>query len=258
MIELIKSIDDLSRQKWDVLIPTMGALHGGHQSLINLGKNFGQKIIVSIFVNPLQFNNESDLATYPRNLEQDLLLAQESGATAVFAPAESDIYPGNIQKIDAGSVGNIFEGQSRPGHFTGVLTVVKRLFDLAQPKHAIFGEKDFQQLFLIKKMVNDLNLPINIVAAPTIRDSNNLAMSSRNIHLSMEDKKVAQVIYQALTQNKIEEARKLLKNKDGFLLDYLEEIDEQSFGPATAETRNKRRIINQVRLIDNMAMGSKQ
>ena len=262
MIEVIKSVDDLARQKWDVLVPTMGALHAGHQSLIKLGKNLGEKVIVSIFVNPLQFENKSDLESYPKTFEQDLQFAKEAGATAVFTPSESDIYPGQIEKIEAGSVGDIFEGKSRPGHFTGVLTVVKRLFDLVNPRHAVFGEKDFQQLFLIKKMVNDLKLPVNVVAAPTIRDSSNLALSSRNSRLSVEDKKVAQVMYQALTQNNIEDARALMKKVDGFSLDYLELIDEQSFTLATPDTKNKRLIIagwvNQVRLIDNMAMGSKR
>ena len=262
MIEVIKSPADLARQKWDVLVPTMGALHAGHQSLIKLGKDLGEKVIVSIFVNPLQFENKSDLESYPKTFEQDLQFAKEAGATAVFTPSELDIYPGQIEKIEAGSIGDIFEGKSRPGHFTGVLTVVKRLFDLVQPKHAVFGEKDYQQLFLIKKMVNDLKLPVNVVAAPTIRDSSNLALSSRNSRLSVEDKKVAQVMYQALTQNNIEDARALMKKVDGFSLDYLELIDEQSFTLATPDTKNKRLIIagwvNQVRLIDNMAMGSKR
>ena len=262
MIEVIKSVDDLARQKWDVLVPTMGALHAGHKSLIKLGKNLGEKVLVSIFVNPLQFESKSDLESYPKNFEQDLQFAEEAGASAVFTPSESEIYPGQIEKIEAGSVGDIFEGKSRPGHFSGVLTVVKRLFDLVKPQHAVFGEKDFQQLFLIKKMVNDLKLPINIVAAPTIRDSSNLALSSRNSRLSLEDKKVAQVIYQALTQSSIDEARELLKKVDGFSLDYLELIDEQSFTLATPDSKNKRLIIagwvNQVRLIDNMAMGSKR
>jgi pantoate--beta-alanine ligase len=262
MIEVIKSVDGLARQKWDVLVPTMGALHAGHQSLIKLGKNLGEKVIVSIFVNPLQFENKSDLESYPKSFEQDLQFAKEAGATAVFTPSESDIYPGQFEKIEAGSIGDIFEGKSRPGHFSGVLTVVKRLFDLVNPRHAVFGEKDFQQLFLINKMVNDLKLPVNIVAAPTIRDSSNLALSSRNSRLSVEGKKVAQVIYQALTQNDIEDARALMKKVDGFSLDYLELIDEQSFTLATPDTKNKRLIIagwvNQVRLIDNMAMGSKR
>jgi pantoate--beta-alanine ligase len=262
MIEVIKSVEDLARQKWDVLVPTMGALHAGHQSLIKLGKTLGEKVIVSIFINPLQFENKSDLESYPKSLDQDLHLAEESGAGGVFTPSVLDIYPGQIEKIEAGAVGDIFEGKSRPGHFSGVLTVVKRLFDLVKPTHAVFGEKDFQQLFLIKKMVNDLNLPVNVVAAPTIRDIDNLALSSRNTRLSIEDKKVAQVIYQALTQKNVVQAREYLKKVDGFSLDYLEAIDEQSFNLASADTKNKRLIIagwvNQVRLIDNMAVESKQ
>ena len=206
MTLLIKSIDDLARQKFDVFVPTMGALHAGHQSLIKLARQKSDRVLVSIFINPLQFENKSDLESYPKSLEQDLQIAEEAGATSVFIPSVSDIYPGQIEKIKAGSVGDIFEGKSRPGHFSGVLTVVKRLFDLVKPQHAVFGEKDFQQLFLIKKMVNELNLPVNIVAAPTIRDSSNLALSSRNSRLSVEDKKVAQVIYQALIQSSIDEA----------------------------------------------------
>jgi pantoate--beta-alanine ligase len=262
MIEVIKSVEDLARQKWDVLVPTMGALHAGHQSLIKLGKTLGEKVIVSIFINPLQFENKLDLESYPKSLEQDLHLAEESGASAVFTPSVLDIYPGQIEKIEAGAVGDIFEGKSRPGHFSGVLTVVKRLFDLVKPTHAVFGEKDFQQLFLIKKMVNDFNLPVNVVAASTIRDSDNLALSSRNARLSVEDKKVAQVIYQALNQINLVQAKEYLKNVDGFSLDYLEAIDEQSFNLASADTRNKRLIIagwvNKVRLIDNMPMESKR
>ena len=172
MIEVIKSVDDLSRQKWDVLVPTMGALHAGHQSLIKLGKKLGEKVIVSIFVNPLQFENKADLENYPKSFDQDLQMAQEAGATAIFSPSESDIYPAQIEKIEAGSVGDIFEGKSRPGHFSGVLTVVKRLFDLVNPKHAVFGEKDFQQLTLIKSMKSD----VQIIGAPTVRDADGLAL----------------------------------------------------------------------------------
>jgi len=153
MIDLLKSVDDLARQKYDVLVPTMGALHAGHQSLIKLAKSKSDQVLVSIFVNPLQFENKDDLANYPKSLERDLELAKAAGATAVFAPSESVIYPGDIEKISAGPIGDLYEGEARPGHFSGVLTVVKRLFDLVKPKAAVFGEKDFQQLFLIKQMV---------------------------------------------------------------------------------------------------------
>jgi len=169
MIEVLKSADDLARQKWDVLVPTMGALHAGHQSLIELAKNYGKSIVVSIFVNPLQFESTTDLNTYPKTIESDLQMAKDAGARAVFVPSEKEIYPGEIKRIDAGVVGGLYEGAARSGHFSGVLTVVKRLFDLVKPKHAIFGEKDFQQLFLIREMVKKLQIPINIVSAPTVR-----------------------------------------------------------------------------------------
>ena len=148
MTLLIKTVDDLARQKYDLFVPTMGALHPGHQSLIKLAREKSERVLVSIFVNPLQFENQDDLAKYPKTLDTDLNLAEAAGATAVFAPSYADIYPGEISKIDAGAIGDLYEGASRTGHFSGVLTVVKRLFDLTKPKIAIFGEKDFQQLFL--------------------------------------------------------------------------------------------------------------
>jgi pantoate--beta-alanine ligase len=259
MIEVIKSADDLARQKWDVLVPTMGALHVGHQSLINIAKAKGEKVLVSIFVNPLQFENKEDLVNYPKTLEQDMNIAEAAGAAAIFAPDEATIYPGGIEKISAGEIGDLYEGASRPGHFTGVLTVVKRLFDLVKPKAAVFGEKDFQQLFLIKKMVSQLNLPIEIISAPTIREKNGLAISSRNIRLDKSGEKIAEVIYKALNQPIIEQMKDEVSKEPGFELDYLEVIDEVTFEKAKSDTQNKRVIIagwvNHLRLIDNMPMG---
>jgi pantoate--beta-alanine ligase len=260
MIELIKSTDDLARQKFDVFVPTMGALHAGHQSLIKLGKEKGDRVLVSIFVNPLQFENKDDLAKYPKTLEADLKLAEAAGATAVFAPSFEDVYPGEITKIEAGAIGDLYEGASRAGHFSGMLTVVKRLFDLVQPKIAIFGEKDFQQLFLIKQMVKELNLAIAIIAAPIIRESDGLAMSSRNVRLDDAGRKSALIISKSLNENSIMEMQKVLATEPGFTLDYLEIIDEETFLPATSDTKNKRAIIagwvNGVRLLDNKRMGS--
>jgi pantoate--beta-alanine ligase len=262
MIEVIKSADDLARQKWDVLVPTMGALHVGHQSLIKIAKTKGEKVLVSIFVNPLQFENNEDLVNYPKTLEQDMKIAEAAGATAIFMPDEDTIYPGEIEKISAGEIGNLFEGASRPGHFTGVLTVVKRLFDLVKPKAAVFGEKDFQQLFLINQMVGQLKLPIEIIAAPTIREKNGLAVSSRNIRLDKNGEKIAVVIYNALSQPTIEQMRSELLKVPGFKLDYLEVIDEKTFQNVKPDTQNKRVIIagwvNQLRLIDNMPVGMRQ
>ena len=262
MIEVIKSVDDLARQKWDVLVPTMGALHVGHQSLIKIAKTKGEKVLVSIFVNPLQFENNEDLVNYPKTLEQDINIAEAAGATAIFVPNEQTIYPGKIEKISAGEIGNIFEGASRPEHFTGVLTVVKRLFDLVKPKVAVFGEKDFQQLFLINQMVGKLKLPIEIISVPTIREKNGLAISSRNIRLDKNGEKIAEVIYRALSQPTIEQMRSEISKEPGFKLDYLEVIDETTFEMAKPDTKNKRAIIagwvNQLRLIDNIPMGMRQ
>jgi pantoate--beta-alanine ligase len=260
MIELIKSVDDLARQKFDVFVPTMGALHAGHQSLIKLGKEKGDRVLVSIFVNPLQFENPDDLAKYPKTLDADLKLAEAAGATAVFAPSYEDVYPGEITKIEAGAIGNLYEGASRSGHFSGMLTVVKRLFDLVQPKIVIFGEKDFQQLFLIKQMVKEFNLPIEIIAAPIIRESDGLAMSSRNVRLDEAGRKSSLIISKSLNENSITEMQKALASEPGFILDYLEIIDEESFLPATSDSKNRRAIIagwvNGVRLLDNKRMGA--
>ena len=262
MIEVIKSVDDLTRQKWDVLVPTMGALHVGHQSLIKIAKTKGEKVLVSIFVNPLQFENNEDLVNYPKTLEQDINIAEAAGAPAIFVPNEQTIYPGKIEKISAGEIGNIFEGASRPEHFTGVLTVVKRLFDLVKPKAAVFGEKDFQQLFLINQMVGKLKLPIEIISVPTIREKNGLAISSRNIRLDKNGEKIAEVIYRALSQPTIEQMRSEISKEPGFKLDYLEVIDETTFEMAKPDAKNKRAIIagwvNQLRLIDNIPMGMRQ
>jgi pantoate--beta-alanine ligase len=262
MIEVIKSVDDLARQKWDVLVPTMGALHVGHQSLIKIAKTKGEKVLVSIFVNPLQFESNDDLVNYPKTLEQDINIAEAAGATAIFVPNEQTIYPGKIEKISAGEIGNIFEGASRPEHFTGVLTVVKRLFDLVKPKAAVFGEKDFQQLFLINQMVAKLKLPIEIISVPTIRERNGLAISSRNIRLDKNGEKIAEVIYRALSQPMIEQMRSEISKEPGFKLDYLEVIDETTFEMAETDTKNKREIIagwvNQLRVIENIPMGMRQ
>ena len=260
MIELINSEQDLARQKFEVLVPTMGALHAGHQSLIKLGKTLSDSVLTTVFVNPLQFESKDDLAKYPKTLDHDLKLAEQAGATAVFAPTVEVVYPTQITKISAGAVGDLYEGSSRAGHFAGVLTVVKRLFDLTKPKYAIFGEKDFQQLYLIKEMVQRLALPIEIVAAPIIREPDGLAMSSRNVRLTEADRRSALVISKALQQSNLEEMHKVLATEPGFKLDYLAEIDEQNFGPAGSDTQYRRAIIagwvNGVRLLDNKRMGS--
>jgi pantoate--beta-alanine ligase len=162
----------------------MGALHKGHQQLIREANRLSENTLVSVFINPLQFDSATDLEKYPRTHEGDCLLSEEAGAKFIWFPSYQELYPSDPQIISAGEIGKRFEGASRPGHFDGMLTVVKRYFDLINPEYAIFGEKDWQQLCLIRKMVKDQNLSLNIVAVPTVRESSGLALSSRNSRLS--------------------------------------------------------------------------
>ena len=246
-------------------VPTMGALHAGHQSLIELARSYSDEVIVSVFVNPLQFEDKDDLAKYPRTPERDEQLAKEAGATFLWRPEVIDIYPGDELNLSAGELGTRFEGASRPGHFDGVLTVVNRLFDLVKPNVAIFGEKDFQQLFLIKQMAAKLHPEIEIVAAPTVREVSGLAMSSRNVRLSEDGRvaaaSIARVLNQAATEDSLSAIKRALSKVEAepsFKLDYVEVIDEETFELATDETAKPRAIIagwiDGIRLIDNMAM----
>jgi pantoate--beta-alanine ligase len=238
-------------------VPTMGALHAGHESLIKLAKQRCEEVVVSIFINPLQFENKDDLAKYPRTPEEDVVRAEKAGATFIWQPTLEEIYPGDPHIISAGPIGELYEGVHRFGHFDGVLTVVKRLFDLVNPDIAYFGEKDFQQLFLIKRMVKDLELQIEIVPAPTVRDEDGLALSSRNIRLNPEARKAALVISKALREggHNREVIQKILASESKFILDYAEVIDADTFEIANANTSNKRTIIagwvDGVRLLDN-------
>jgi pantoate--beta-alanine ligase len=245
----------------------MGALHAGHQSLIAKARELCDEVVVSVFVNPLQFEDKDDLAKYPRTPERDAELAQEAGATVLWTPDYETIYPSEIKKLSAGELGNKFEGVHRPGHFDGVLTVVNRLFELVKPRYALFGEKDFQQLFLITKMAAELHSAVEIVPAPTIREASGLAMSSRNVRLNDEARLAADVISRVLrtasNKDSVERALTTLQEisrEPLFTLDYAEIIDEETFEIATDLTEKKRAIIagwiNGVRLIDNMAMKS--
>jgi pantoate--beta-alanine ligase len=236
-------------------VPTMGALHAGHASLFSLAKNYSVNVVASIFVNPLQFENEQDLALYPRTPDIDFEIAAASGVTHLWLPKYQDIYPEGFTKLKAGPIGDIYEGASRPGHFDGVITVVRRFFDLLKPKCAIFGEKDFQQLFLIKKIAEE----VDIVAAPTFREPDGVAASSRNSRLTDEGRKAATVIFRALqSSSSVEELRQQLALEPLFQLDYADFIDELDFTHAHSGTEHVRAIvagwINGVRLIDNMRM----
>lgn len=243
-------------------VPTMGALHAGHASLFKLAKSKSDFVVASIFVNPLQFDDAQDLENYPRTPERDAEIAAYSGVTHLWLPKEEEIYPSEVKKISAGELGNVYEGANRAGHFDGVVTVVSRLFELLKPESAIFGEKDFQQLTIIRAIEKG----VQIIAAPTARETDGLALSSRNVRLDKESRAAASVIYQGLiaakTSINVQEARSQMRivcaTQPLFKLDYAEVVDEQDFSIATDSTLNPRAIIagwlNGVRLIDNMQM----
>lgn len=184
------------------LVPTMGALHAGHISLVKEAKKNCDICVVSIFVNPTQFNNSEDLIKYPRTLERDAALLAEVGADIVFTPSVEEIYPEPDTRIfDFGTLDKVMEGEHRPGHFNGVAQVVSRLFAIVNPDKAYFGEKDFQQLAIIREMVKQLALNIEIVAMPILREASGLALSSRNERLSAEEKNIATNIYRVLSES---------------------------------------------------------
>jgi len=250
-------------------VPTMGALHQGHRSLIKLARSVGEVVAVSIFVNPLQFGPGEDYARYPRPLEDDLEVCEAEGVDVVLVPSVTDLYPpGRQVTLDAGALGSGLEGQSRPGHFNGVLTVVLKLFNIIRPEMAIFGEKDAQQLACIQRMVADLNIPVEIVAAPIVREPDGLAISSRNVFLTATERAVARSISAALekaaTQNSVPSARaaayEVLDRAEAepcFELDYATIVNATTFagvpddhvGPATFVVAAR---VGGTRLIDNM------
>jgi pantoate--beta-alanine ligase len=181
------------------LVPTMGYLHAGHIELVRRARAENATVAVSIFVNPTQFDRPDDLARYPRDLQRDLAMLREEGVAAVFAPDASEIYPtGHSTKVHVAGLGDILEGAHRPGHFDGVATVVAKLFNIIQPTHAYFGQKDAQQLAVIRRMVADLNFPIEIIGVPTVREPDGLALSSRNVFLQGEARQQALALSQAL------------------------------------------------------------
>lgn len=182
-------------------VPTMGCLHAGHLSLVEKAQSQADHVVVSIFVNPLQFDNAEDLLKYPNTLDADIDKLKELNVDLVFTPDTGSFYPEGetkVEQVELGGITTILEGAQRPGHFAGVATVVKRLFDLIQPNNAIFGEKDFQQLMVIKKLVEQFSLDIEIIAMPTLREQDGLAMSSRNIRLSEAERQKAAEIYRQL------------------------------------------------------------
>jgi pantoate--beta-alanine ligase len=249
------------------LVPTMGALHDGHRELIRHARRAPGAVVpvVSIFVNPLQFGAGEDLERYPRPLEADLAACREEGVELVFLPGVRDMYPdGADTTVVPGPIGDRLEGAVRPGHFAGVLTVVAKLFHIVGPDLAFFGEKDYQQLVLVKKMVRDLDFPLSIVGVPTVREPDGLALSSRNAYLSAADRRRAPVLRRALAagaavsargpQAVLDAARAVLAEEPVVALDYLE-LTDPDLGPDPQAGRARLLVaarLGGTRLIDNM------
>ncbi len=251
-------------------VPTMGYLHEGHLSLVRCAKKDNDLVVVSIFVNPTQFGKNEDYDRYPRDLQRDLKLLEREGVDIVFAPEVEDMYPpGFSTYVEETKLSQTLEGKFRPGHFRGVCTVVNKLFNIVQPDRAYFGEKDYQQLLVIKKMVQDLNMDIEVVGCPIVREPDGLAKSSRNIYLSEEERRQATALYKSflLAQKLVEEgltdAQKLRQEILNFLkqfplikeIDYVEIVDPQTLEPVK-EIKGGERILIAVRmpsarLIDN-------
>ena len=253
------------------LVPTMGNLHAGHIALVEMARQRTDYVVVSIFVNPLQFGPHDDLDSYPRTLAEDQHRLLDAGAELVCAPSGSDMYPEGMDGHTQVSVPVVSEGLcggSRPGHFNGVATVVSKLLNMVQPDIAVFGEKDFQQLAVIRKMAHDLCLPVQIMGAPIVRAADGLALSSRNGYLDDAQRQIAPQLSQPLQQLEqqlqagrqdlpalIEEARARLEQV-GFTPDYLDLRDAQTLQPASAETREiailAAAFLGRTRLIDNL------
>jgi pantoate--beta-alanine ligase len=276
IFDTVKSIQEelfpLKKQGLKIgFIPTMGALHEGHISLVRQAKEVCDYVVVSVFVNPTQFNNPSDLDKYPRTLDKDIDLLTQTKTDFLFTPSSIEVYPTNYKApfIDLGILDKVMEGKFRPGHFQGVVEVVKRLFEIVQPDFAYFGKKDFQQVAVIKSMVKTFQFPLTIVECPIIRNENGLAMSSRNARLSPEEQKKSLVIYETLLFAKnnaknynpkelVEVCKKQIETSD-LQLEYVEIVH-----PATLLSLSDQwedgavcciaAYCGEVRLIDNMVL----
>ncbi len=270
--ELTNRLNELKNSGKSIgFVPTMGALHEGHLTLIRKSKEENDITVVSIFVNPVQFNNKEDLKKYPRILDKDIILLENEDVEVLYAPDEKDIYPEGIENIneqyDFGHLDKILEGKFRPGHFNGVAIVVRRLFEAVKPHKAYFGKKDYQQLLIVKQLVKMLNLPLEIIPVDIVREKNGLAMSSRNLLLDEEGREKASYIYKALkfgknldstvadTKQKVLDYMKQHGLND---VEYFEIADKETLLPAPDNAPAKGYIaltaVNccGVRLIDNM------
>jgi pantoate--beta-alanine ligase len=240
------------------LVPTMGALHAGHLSLIATARAANELVVVSLFVNPAQFARGEDLEQYPRDEAQDAAAAQGAGVDVLFAPDADEMYPDGFDTwVDPGKVGTYLEGAARPGHFRGVATICTRLFLLVRPQRAYFGRKDAQQVAVIQQVVRDLQLPVEIVACPTVRDADGLALSSRNVFLSPDERAAALALPRALEEGLLAHragadaaraARKVLDAGPGLRVDYVAEADLD--GPTLAAAV----VVGSTRLIDNVRL----
>jgi len=256
------------------LVPTMGFLHGGHLSLVRRACAENERLAASLFVNPTQFGPSEDLARYPRDLARDRRLLEEAGCDLLFAPAADEMYPAGFEcAVQVGSVAGPLEGERRPGHFQGVATVVLKLFGIFQPTRAYFGQKDAQQLAVIRRVVRDLDVPVEIVGCPTVREADGLAMSSRNTYLNEEQRRAAPVLYRALIsagdrwatgERRAEELRRAMRQvlaaEPLAEVDYVSVADpttlrelDQIAGPALLSMAVR---IGPARLIDNLIVGS--
>lgn len=250
------------------LVPTMGALHAGHRALIEQARAFSESVVVTIFVNPLQFGPAEDLAVYPRTLEADVAMCADAGADVVWAPSVEDVYPGGPAQVtvDPGPLGAELDGAFRPTHFAGVLTVVAKLLGLIRPAVAYFGEKDYQQLALITRMTADLELGVGIAGVPTVREPDGLALSSRNVFLSGDDRQAALAVSRGLFAGQaaasggaeavLAAARAVVAAEPAVRLDYLE-LRGADLGPVPARGEARLLVaarVGRTRLIDNVAV----
>lgn len=250
------------------LVPTMGALHAGHRELLRRAKRLPNTVVAaSIFVNPLQFGEGEDFEAYPRPLERDLEVLEEMGVEIAFTPQADDLYAEDASvTVQPGSLGDELEGASRPGHFAGVLTVVSKLFNIVRPHYALFGEKDYQQLVLIKKMVRDLDFDTRVLGVPTVREADGLALSSRNVYLSEPEREQAVVLSSALVAGAhagrlgaeavLDAAGQTLAARPEVEVDYLE-LRGTDLGPAPVDGEARLLIaarVGKTRLIDNVAV----
>lgn len=272
LMDYLKSIKD--SQKTIGFVPTMGALHEGHLALMKKSLKENDATVVSIFVNPTQFNNPEDLEKYPRTLDEDVnKLTNLDDSIILYAPTVEDIYDGKptSQSFDFDGLENQMEGKFRPGHFNGVGTIVKRLFEIVTPNNAYFGEKDFQQLQIVKKMVSKNQLQVNVIGCPIHREANNLAMSSRNERLTPQEREQASLIYKILRTAKDKFSKdstltiskwvqKAFENNTQFTLEYFTIADEATLLTCTRKNKTKKYrafiavIVNNIRLIDTISL----